>query len=449
MEHLSDRGIVKGPLPRVSQACRPFAVLSVLVWLVLSASFLTPARATPMTWGDDVKTPIRWEKGSTIRVYVQKDPDGKGRDQLAKEGLDRWKQKLADRGITLEVEIGDPPADAKNAVPVTWEDDGTEMVGLKLGPRPDNDGLASCTSDGKKIVGGEVYLRKALPAETDAEKDFIRNLAEHELTHVLGLADDEKGAVTNHTQPSSARTWNDQDTKELNALYGTAASEGEKKAKGNFEHTGGGPDAGVFQYAVFFEPGNEIPDPLDPEHVPLILIGVDPGLVQEVIPPPGWVVYRPMADGPEHPYFREGYMVDGVTVPAPWGPARPARYIALRVSHSEATRDGLPPEIDPALSLDTPINPIILLTVPGVRNGIIPVCANGEIQMVPGPIASGQPPFTLGDVGIALRVWAGLAPADPTILDRLDVVSDGDGPGIDLRDAARIARKAAGLEPNP
>jgi hypothetical protein len=54
--------------------------------------------------------------------------------------------------------------------------------------------------------------------------------------------------------------------------------------------------------------------------------------------------------------------------------------------------------------------------------------------------------FTTADVQDSLRWAAGIASVPPGYLGRFDVVPNGI---VDLRDAVRIARKAAGLEPNP
>lgn len=56
--------------------------------------------------------------------------------------------------------------------------------------------------------------------------------------------------------------------------------------------------------------------------------------------------------------------------------------------------------------------------------------------------------FSAKDLASALRVAAGLTPASPIFLSRLDLV-DPTGHRIDLLDAVRIARKVAGLEANP
>jgi hypothetical protein len=50
--------------------------------------------------------------------------------------------------------------------------------------------------------------------------------------------------------------------------------------------------------------------------------------------------------------------------------------------------------------------------------------------------------ITMGDVTGALRIWGGLSAATPDLVARLNVAA---GNGVDLQDAMRLARKAAGL----
>ena len=56
-------------------------------------------------------------------------------------------------------------------------------------------------------------------------------------------------------------------------------------------------------------------------------------------------------------------------------------------------------------------------------------------------------PFTTSDVTKALSVWAGLTSCTPAEVSRLNVETG--NPALDILDAARIARKVAGLEANP
>jgi hypothetical protein len=59
----------------------------------------------------------------------------------------------------------------------------------------------------------------------------------------------------------------------------------------------------------------------------------------------------------------------------------------------------------------------------------------------------GPPPYTLGDVSKCLSIGCGASGSTPEEVSRLNVDS-GDA-ALNLRDALRIARKVAGLEPNP
>lgn len=58
--------------------------------------------------------------------------------------------------------------------------------------------------------------------------------------------------------------------------------------------------------------------------------------------------------------------------------------------------------------------------------------------------------FTIADAATALRLAGGLGGSSPSVYTRLNVVADSPATGVvDLRDAIRIARKAAGLDANP
>jgi hypothetical protein len=59
-------------------------------------------------------------------------------------------------------------------------------------------------------------------------------------------------------------------------------------------------------------------------------------------------------------------------------------------------------------------------------------------------------PFTLADVADALNIASGRSEATATQVTRLNVALTGtSGSCIDMDDCALIARKAAGLDPNP
>lgn len=378
--------------------------LHAAVLLALAIAWLGPTQATPITWGDKITVPLRFPKNATLNVFVATDPKGLGRDALVKEGVERWKQTLADRMITLNVSIGDPPAGTANPVRYTWEADGYSEGGQELGPGK-NDGIAgpdNVAEGDTELTAGAARLRNALPAGTDAEKNYLKNLAEHELTHVLGLADDDKGAVTKHEQPTGARALNDQDKKEINALYGTAATSGGAGARGEATNTGGGSALAFFTYHFDFVAANAIPDANDPEHVSLIAFVIDPRLVIGLALSPGWIGLIPGTNVPiDHPFFAEGYMVDVISSLPPWSPTDPMSFIALRTSVQEAANDGLPPDFDPALTLANPGIDVTIFTRPGVREGPVQIYAGGALQTVIGPAQLSGPP-TLPLLGMAL-----------------------------------------------
>ena len=352
--------------------------------------------ATPFTWAERLKKPLAWEKNSTINVFIQPDPAGQGRDQLLKEGVGRWKQVLKDRMITLNVTVGNPPAGATNVVHYHWVANGTTVnftteirnidtkITVEAGT---NDGAAFPTpsKDGRKIERGDAFVRNNLPATTDGQKETVRTIGQHEFVHILGSADDRAGDVTRHENPST--TLNERDLKELNSLYGTKTTGGSGKPTGRIQEISGSGTLGFFRYGLTFAPANVLPDPTDPEHVSLITLGIDPHLVSHLDVPPGWIALVPTGPVDVHdPFFAEGYMLDGAGLPPPWDPLAPPQFIALRTSVAEALADGLPPDFDPALSLDNPFLELTVLTKAGTPEGPIEVWAGGELQTVVGPV---------------------------------------------------------------
>lgn len=355
-------------------------------YLIIIACFLVgnSAVATPMDWGAEVVKPLRWSKGSTLNVYVQTDPDNKGRDALAKEGIERWKTLLSDRGITLNVSIGTPPAGTTNPIPVTWD---TVSGGDK------GEGYAGSDDvDTGFLDNGRIKLEKSLASTTDADKNFIKNLAEHELTHVLGLADDDNSNVMKHLQPSTAREFNEQDTKELNLLYGTKQTAGVNTATGNISLASYDPNIGSLKYKVSFVPGNSFQVLDDPEHVSLINIGIEPRLVKGLNLPVGWIGIMPGSSvSKSDSFFTEGYMIDSDSSLPPWDNSRPMAYLSLRTSVQEALNDGLPIGYDPALAIDNPHFYIEFLIEPNLPLNTVHAYAGGGLQTVPGPVPGPLP----------------------------------------------------------
>ncbi len=358
------------------------------LFMIFSFAFIFSAgdaQATPLTYGDQIVQPLRWPNNSTLNIYIQQDPNNNGRDQLAKEGVERWKAAMAARGITLNVQIGNPPAGTENEVVYQWKPENFSFGALGPLQLGTNDGMAGAGYSRTRLLVGKAFLHERLPFNTDAEKNYIRNLAEHEMSHVLGFADDRNGNVMNHEQANTARTFNTQDTRELNSLYGTGNAGGANRPMGNGFNTGGGAAQGFYVYHFVFQPGNSLPDPDDSEHVSLIDLGIDPGFVTGVDLPPGWISL--ISDGPLSPTdpFFDGYMKDGAADPPPWDPVNLFSYIAFRTSPEEALSDGLPVGFDPGLTLDNFEFDITVHTKRGLVDREIPVWAGGELQSLLGP----------------------------------------------------------------
>ena len=366
--------------------------ISLVICTFLNAS---DVHATPLLKGGKNGKPPTFPKNSTLCVFIQADPKGQGRDQLLKEGVERWTKPLADRMLTLIVAIGNPPAGKTNPIRYRWVNDGILSNGMEIGPGK-NDGAAQpiTSPDGSQLIGGEAVIRNALPANTDTQMDAIRTAGQHELVHVLGLADDNQGDVTRHAHPST--DLNDRDKKELNFLYGTATTGGANKPKGKMSMIGGGGDMGFFRYHVDFQPANAIPDLNDPEHVSLITFDVAPSLITGLDLPPGWIGFAPT--GPvdiNDPFFTEGFMLDGAGDPPPWDPSSPMSFVALRTSVAEAANDGLPSGFDPALTPDNPDFDVTIFTHK-VAEGPITVWAGDESQTVTGPVPEPSSLLLLG-----------------------------------------------------
>jgi len=102
-----------------------------------------------------------------------------------------------------------------------------------------------------------------------------------------------------------------------------------------------------------------------------------------------------------------------------------------------------------SVTTDASGNGTFSVSVPAVSPGLwitaTATDAGGNTSEFSLAVAAPGAPFTLDDVGRALRIMGGAlsyAAGD----DRLDVVSNGK---VDAADVARICRKVAGLEANP
>ena len=381
---------------------------TVLCCLLVGWAHVSFVEAIPLLKGGRDGKGVRFPKNSVLNVFIQPDPKSQGRDQLVKEGVERWKKLLSDRMVTLNVTVGNPPGTGApaNVIRYRWANDGILSNGMELGPGK-NDGAAQpfSSQDGSQLIGGDVVLRNALQSESDANKHALRNAGEHELGHVLGFADDSAGSVLKHEQTATPRDLNDRDKKELNSLYGTATSGGAKTPKGQVMKIGGGLGMGFVQYQLDFVAGNPLADSTDPEHVALVTLNIPPALVTSVEAPPGWLGFVPGGTvSIDDPFFSEGFMLDGAGDPPPWDPNSPMAYVAFRASPEEALRDGLPPGVDPALSLDNPTLRFTLFTTPDALEGPIQVWAGGESQTVFGPVI--PEPSSLWLLGIGVG-WIG------------------------------------------
>ena len=362
-------------------------VSAVVLGLVAVVGLMAVAvQATPMSNGTDAngnpKAALKFPAGSTINIYIETDasapPD---RSALLKEGMDRWVAEMAARGITVNVTVGavpnPPPA---NLVEVTFEPDGTQLGGHTLGTGAgQDDGIGACYDDGTKLDGGKIIIRDGLAAGTDAEKEFLRNLGQHEVCHVLGLADDSSGTVTNHEQGTTPNTFNATDKSEISSLYPLTAQDS-AKAAGVTVPSG---DPVLYEWDFTYEG-------LETDHVALILLHIEPELVVDIIPPEGWIALNP-AD-PAHydldyPFY-EGYAEDWTCDQPLWSPDYTAP-VALRALTEEAT-----------LSVFNPVVHIGLVAQNAER-GTIDAWAGREVQELEGPVAASGPPIpTVSEWGL-------------------------------------------------
>ncbi|HNQ23639.1 MAG TPA: hypothetical protein PKK06_11150 [Phycisphaerae bacterium] len=354
--------------------------LAAVVVIVASSS----AWGTPFTWGEDEEgdtiAPLRWPAGSTINIYIEADPDPAPPDRsaLLREGMLRWQAEMANRGITINVTVGDPPnPPPANVVRCTWEPNGTQRGGHTLGTGAgQDDGIGTCSGD-TELDGGEIVIRDGLPAGTDAERDYIRNLGQHEVTHVLGLADDEDGQVTDHTQGTTPNTYNDTDRAEISSLYPVQE---QQPAQGTGE-TEQSSNPNRYDWDFYYDgpPGG---------HVALITMEVPGEVISQIIPPPGWIALNPGDPGRlslSYPFY-QGYCEDGAPGRPPWD----ANYrvpLAFRALSAAAS-----------LSMGHPSVHVTLFTV-GAQRGPMRAWAGGPEQVLEGPVAPSPSVPALGLIG--------------------------------------------------
>ena len=338
--------------------------------------------------------PARWARGSVINVYVNPDPENKGRDRLLKEGAERWVKRMAKRGITIRVRIGYPPAGAKNVVEYQWHDDQEQNGKFRLGKGPGRLSAYTLPQRGPIIqrkpyvlgirgavvkVWGGLVLRKDV--KSDAEG--IRNVGEHEMSHALGFRDEPQGSVMRHQQGYKKRGLNLIDKRELNEVYGRAVSEGGTWPRGVVTLVAHDAASSLFTYRIVFD---QAETPIAEEHVSMILFTLAPDLVESITRPDGWVSL--VADGPvsiDDPFFAEFYR-DFYPVPSPLLSGAPLSLVGLQASPAQAARDGLDPSVDPALSLERPELIVRIRARRPYVVGPVAVWAGREYQSVLGPV---------------------------------------------------------------
>ncbi|MBI4720214.1 MAG: IPTL-CTERM sorting domain-containing protein [Chitinivibrionia bacterium] len=377
-----------GKLLRFVLRNRMSVLLLMLSVVMVSASIAPDTSGTPFTWGlDDNGNPItglRWGQGDTINVFIEPDPDPTppDRSQLLRDGIMRWQGEMAARGITVNATVGDPPnPPPSGTVRCTYEPSGTQRGGHTLGSGPGQDD-AIATADGNTedgITGGEIIVRDDIPAGTPGQQDHIRNIGEHELTHILGLGDDANGVVTNHTQGDTPNVFNDTDRREIGQLY-PLPQQNVPQGQGNTQSS-----MNPNQYDWDFH----YVGPSD-GHVALITMSVPPELIVYVIPPSGWLVLNP-ADTEhrslDYPFY-ENYMECGSPGQAPWDPSYTAP-LAFRPQSEEE-----------ALSATNPSVHVTLFTNGAIR-GEMSAWAGGPAQTLTGPVLDASQIPTVSEWGVA------------------------------------------------
>jgi len=355
------------------------------------------------TWGEQFKRPPAWPNNPalpaaqrTLNVFIQSDPTpALERDFILKDGILRWTPILAARNIILNVSVGDPPPGTLNVIRYRWVKNGTTVNLDKLLPQgaivelakqPNikveggiNDAVAVPipSADRTRIERGEVFVRNNLLATTPAQQDAIIRIGQHEMVHVLGIADDtsSKASVTRHADPGADFSARDLD--EIKSLYG-----GSPIPRGVVTKIGGSAADKFFQYRFDFDSGGG-----EGGHVGLITLDILPQLVDRIEPPPGWISLIPKGHvALTDSFFAEGYMLDGGGNVPPWDPGFPASFIVLRTSVQEASSDGLPADSEPELNSTNPSLTFTVFTLDNVLDGDIQVWAGGDFQSVSGPV---------------------------------------------------------------
>ena len=352
----------------------------------------------PFTVGSN---PTKWPVGTILNVYIAEDPNSPpDRAALVKEGIERWVEEMARRGITINVNTGTAPAGTENVIPVTWVDPGTVEDGSTYGTDMDGYAGGASTSSGT-LVSGDIKLVKGLDASDDYDKNYIKNLAQHEMSHVLGLDhDDVDGDVTSGTQGGDAdRMPNDTDLDEVSTLYPVDPNYippadpndtgGEKAFSGYSEYPeylfskakvtaawqGGGDWAWLFEHSGATE-----------GHIPLIILyGLDNRLIRYMGVSSGWEILNPadpLSRDPGYPYYAGRYVDNNG---GGFNPFDPAVELPVAIRAVDAAN---------ALSVDNP-SVLLFVSTRGGRTGTFDLWAGGHGDTVAGPVWEGG--YTVSD----------------------------------------------------
>ena len=354
----------------------------------------------------------RWEYNSKIHVVI--DPDPHDRNELIKEGIERWQPRFNGLETGIEIVFSDSTTDSdgnplENLVRVSFKSDGASLgdgdYKTVLGERHAC-AMPSHPTGNPFFESGKIYIWD----EYDDAGEGIINVSEHEFGHILGFGHYDGDVMrpiqnSDHRhQEGSGLGLSRKDQREFYNLYGKElllAAEPQSE----FHFVGHDPAANSFMYEVHFNPLADVP--LEQQHNHLLFLDIDPSIVTDISISPGWVAL--LSDGPVEPatepfFFLDEYMV-GVPVElySQWGEGAPSRSISLRASHELAMLYGLPPDLDPGISVDTPMIEFTIHTIDGVTMSLIDVYgANDIIHQVYGPTTPEPATLLLAILGLAL-----------------------------------------------
>jgi hypothetical protein len=279
---------------------------SAVAWALLSAAAL----ATPYV-ADKTLGPVGFAKGSTVTVYIAKDPMASDPDvpqdrvPAAQAGALQWAEPLkAIANVDLKVvkldAAGNDPATGKapdysqpGAVKVSW-DTHQQFVAAGQGDASAYATHANQTSDpapggkgGPRVnarltTGGEIHLAAEGLGVPQAGMDYATRAAIHELGHVLGLTHTKVAAAMNGDlmfQPFPGEVTT-ADKVELGAVYGLTEAQVKATIKKSESAAGTSYD---YRYRFDYLGGYESA---------LFQIALDSATdVYDVLAPPGWVFF--------------------------------------------------------------------------------------------------------------------------------------------------------------